>query len=302
MSVRRGTRLGKLLLALYPEPWRARYGEEMAALLEDDPPGARGLASMMFGAAAAHVRPRRPLREGIAPVEAMRLLVGGLFACWMLVSLAGVGFAQETEGLSPVESAHPLLEVARGAIFAGAALGAVSLVVGGLPLVFQAFTAAFGRRDRRLASLLAAPVVAVILLAVFTAVLMALAPSRHGGFPASYVLEILLPFTLAGLGCALVCALAPKAAMRRAGPSASLLRGACRAGQALTVAIWLVAAGLAIYVPKLWTVSTAAGAEASGPFGASTRATLCLSLAAALLAGGSALIAAHRARVALASA
>jgi hypothetical protein len=29
------------LLALYPEPWRTRYGGEMDALLEDDPPRAR---------------------------------------------------------------------------------------------------------------------------------------------------------------------------------------------------------------------------------------------------------------------
>jgi hypothetical protein len=299
---RRGTSLGKLLLALYPEPWRARYGDEMAALLEDDPPSVGGLATMIIGAAGAHLRPQRPWRQDLAPATAMRLSVGGLFACWILVSLAGIGFAKETEGLSPVESVHPLLEIAHDAIFAGAAIGAASLVLGGLPLVFQALAAALGRRDRRLAWLLAAPAVAVALFAAFTALLMTIAPSRNAGFPASYVLEILLPFTLAGHVCALLCALAPKAAMRRARPSVPLLRVASRAGQALTLAICLVAAGLLVYVPKLWTVSTAIGAEASGPFGASTRATLSLSLAAALPACGFALVSARRARMALAGA
>jgi hypothetical protein len=300
MSRRGRTWLGTLMLALYPEPWRARYGDEVAALLDDDPPGAGGLASMIFGAADAHLRPQRSWRDGLAPAAAMRLSVGGLFVCWVLVSVAGVGFVQQTEGLSPVESAHPILEVAHGAIFAGALIGAASLLVGGLPLIFQAIAAALSRRDRRLAWLLAAPTLAVGLFAAFAALLMALAPQRQTGFPASYVLEILLPVTLAGLACALVCALAPKAAMRRAQPGVPLLRLACRAGQALTIAVCLVCAGLAVYVPKLWTVSTAIGAEASGPFGASTRATLSLSLAAALLACGLALVAARRARMALA--
>jgi hypothetical protein len=298
MSRRSRTWLGKSMLALYPEPWRARYGVEMAALLEDDPPSARGLASIVFGAAGAHMRPLRSWREDLAPATAMRLSVGGLFACWILVSLAGVDFTQQTEGLSPVESAHPLLEAARGAIVAGAMLGSASLLAGGLPLIFQALAAALRRRDRRLASLLAAPVVAIGLFAAFAALMMALAPRHETGFPPSYVLEIMAPLTLAALACALICALAPKAAMRRARPSVRLLRLAGLAGQALTLAICLICAGLAIYVPKLWTVSTAIGAEASGPFGASTRATLSLSLLAALLACGPALVSARRARTA----
>ena len=300
MSPRIGTRLGKLLLALYPEPWRVRYGEEVAALLEDDPPSAGGLALMILAAGDAHVRPQRSWRETVTPATAMRLSAGSLFACWILVSVAGVGFAQQTEGLSPVESAHPLLEAARGAIVAGAMLGSASLLLGGLPLVFQALAAALRRRDRRLALLLAAPVAGIGLFVAFAALLVALAPRRETGFPPSYVLEILVPLTLAALACALVCALAPKAAMRRAQPSVRLLRLAGRAGQALTLAICLVAAGLLVYVPKLWTVSTAVGAEASGPFGASTRATLGLSLGGALLAGGAALVSAGRARAAVA--
>jgi uncharacterized membrane protein YkgB len=93
-----------------------------------------------------------------------------------------------------------------------------------------------------------------------------------------------------------VCALAPKGAMRVAQPTASALRRAAWAGQALTVAMCLVTGGLLLYVPKLWTVSTAIGAEQSGPFGASVRVTLCLNLAAALVACGLALLAAGRAR------
>lgn len=299
MSVRTNTlasRTGKLLLALYPEPWRERYGEEMSALLEDDPPGARGLASLIGGAAHAHARPQRSWRAELAPAAAMRLSVGALFACWMLMTLAGICFVKETEGLSPVEDAQKLLEASHVAIGAGATLGAVAIAIGGLPLLWQALVAAVRRRDRTLALVLASPALAVALFAAFSAFLLFLSPSRAGGFPAAFVAAIVVPWTLAGGLCALVCALAPKAAMRRVQPAVGSLRLASWAGQALTGAMCVICAGLLLYVPELWSVSTAIGAEASGPFGASTRATLCFAPAAALLACAGALIAARRAR------
>lgn len=287
--------LGGLLLALYPEAWRERYGAEVSALMEDDPPGTRGLASLLLGAADAHVRPQRSWRERVPPSTSMRLSVGALFACWMLVALAGSAFAKETEGLSPVEHEHGLLIAARDMITIGAFAGAAAIALGGLPLVWQALGAAVRRRDRRLAGLLAAPALAAGLLLALAELLLLVAPSRHGRFPPSFVLGVLVPLTLAVLACAAVGALAPKAVMRRAQPPARLLRLAAWAGQALTGAILLVTVGLLLYVPALWSVPQA-GAAPSGPFGASTRLTLCVALAGAVLASGPALIASPRAR------
>lgn len=289
--------MGVLLLQLYPEPWRARYGKEMAALLEDDPPRLRGLASMMAGAADSHLRPQRGLHEGVPTSTSMRLSVGALFACWMLVSVAGSCFAKETEGLSPVEHAHPLLIAAREMITIGAFLGVAAVALGGLPLLWHALSAAVLRRDRRLASLIALPAAAGALLIALAALLLFVAPSRHGGFPAPFVLEILAPLTLGTLACALVGAVAPKAVMRRAQPPEATLRLACWAGQALALAVLLVTVGLLLYVAVLWRV-TAAGAAPTGPFGASTRVMLCMSVAAAVLACWPALLAARRARLA----
>src|SRR5262249_22060158 len=45
------------LLALYPRRWRARYGEEFQALLEDTPLSPRTVLDCLRGALAAHVRP-----------------------------------------------------------------------------------------------------------------------------------------------------------------------------------------------------------------------------------------------------
>jgi DnaJ homolog subfamily C member 28 len=45
------------LLALYPRRWRARYGEEFLALLEDTPLSPRMVLDCLRGALDAHVRP-----------------------------------------------------------------------------------------------------------------------------------------------------------------------------------------------------------------------------------------------------
>jgi hypothetical protein len=286
-------RLGGALMVLYPEPWRDRYGEEMRALLEDDPPTARGLASLLAGAARAHLHPQRCWRADVAPATAMRLSVGALFACWMVVSVAGSAFAKLTEHMDATAHAHPLLAVARAMILWGAAIGAAAVALGGLPLVWQALRQTVRRRDRRLALVLASPALAGCLLFALAAVLATVAPSRHGGFPASFVLGLLVPVALGACACALVGALAPKAVMRRSQPPVAMLRLAALAGQGLAVAIVLVAAGLAIYVPVLWSTAVA-GTDASGPLGLSTRATLIFALAAAVAAVGPALIAAAR--------
>lgn len=294
MSAR--TRIGAGLVALYPEPWRERYGEEMRALLEDDPPGARGLLSLLWGALRAHVRPQRCWRQRVESAAAMRLSVGALFACWMLVSVAGSAFAKLTEHMDYVERARPLLHVGRGLVVAGATLGALAVAAGGLPLVWHALREAARRRDRRLAVLLATPAIAGGMLLASSGLLVGIAPSRHNGFGAGFVLALPLPLTLGVLACALTGALAPKAVMRRSRPPASLLRVASWAGQVLALAIGLVAAGLALYVAKMWSAD--AGMGASGPLGLSTRLTLVPALAGALICLGPAAVAARRARTA----
>jgi hypothetical protein len=296
-----GTRAARLLLALYPEPWRERYEPEMRALTEDDPPGPRGLATLVLGAARAHLRPVGSWREQARPETLMRTSVGALFACWILISYAGVGFAKVAEDLVPLEQPHALLLLARAAIVAGAALGSCAVAVGGLPLVWQAARRALRSRDRALGALILSPLAALVVLDLTALVLFGIEPARREGFPAGVVLVTLAPMTLALAACMAVFAIAPKAVMRRSRPPAVLLRRACWAGQVLTVAILLVAGGLALYVPTLFVVMPAAAAEATGPFGAGTGATLCLSLAAAILATGLALLAAGRARRAVRS-
>lgn len=48
------------LLDLYPEAWRARYGAEFLALLEDRPPSLRDRVDIVRGALDAHTSPQLP--------------------------------------------------------------------------------------------------------------------------------------------------------------------------------------------------------------------------------------------------
>ncbi|MGH2832041.1 MAG: hypothetical protein ACRDK2_04635 [Solirubrobacteraceae bacterium] len=269
------TRSGRVLLGLYPEPWRARYGQEILELLEDDPPAALGLASLVLGAARAHIRPQRGWQEAAGRETLMRLAVGAMFACWIAISVAGIGFQKETED-SPYGWAaahHPLLGIAHGVIIAGAGLGALSIAVGGLPLLWEALRAARARREPRLLLLICAPALALLALIAVTGVLLLVAPRRNG-FPASFVLSILVPWVLAIWAFAAVCALVPRAVLARIEPTPQALRRACLAGLALAGAMYLVAGGLITYAISLTVSSPLLAVSPTGPLGTSTAAMI----------------------------
>ncbi len=298
------TRIAGLLLGLYPQPWRERYRSEVTALIEDDPPRAGGLASLLLGAADAHLRPTRALRGQVSPVTRMRLSLTGLFCCWILLCLSGIGFQKDTEEASfaAAGARHPLLGIAHGAVLAGALLGAGAIAVGGLPLVWHALRQLRLRRDRRLALALLAPGFAVLAFGALTWLLVTIAPARAGHeFPASFMLLFQAPWRLAGWACAAVCALAPRTVLARIEPAPGALRRASFAGGLLVVAMAVVASALMLYAIALPLQAGALAAESTAPFGASTGSMLAVGAASACAASLLALVAARRALMAATS-
>ena len=88
-----------LLLALYPAPWRRRYGEEFRAVLESRPLGPFDVADVLLGAVDARLAPR--LAEGVAEHggHLAMLRIGGLgaiigAALWF-IGLAGGSNAED---------------------------------------------------------------------------------------------------------------------------------------------------------------------------------------------------------------
>ena len=54
-------RMRRILARLYPSKWRARYGEEFDALLEDESPSVRSAMNVLLGAGRAHLAYLGPL-------------------------------------------------------------------------------------------------------------------------------------------------------------------------------------------------------------------------------------------------
>lgn len=137
------------LLRLYPKAWRQRYGEEMAALLEDRRPNLWTCLDLLRGALDAHLTYHA--NGGTMPVEArLKADVVRRFVAFMLF---GLGFLLLVRLNDPVATfAGPasrfpgmvlLLDLLR---FSGV-VAAFGVALGGLPLAWVAVRrAAVGRR------------------------------------------------------------------------------------------------------------------------------------------------------------
>jgi hypothetical protein len=95
-----------LLLRLYPAPWRTRYGDEFAAVLEERPLGPFDVADVVLGAVDAHLH-LRGLGAASQPAKGfgMSLRIGGYAAIvggvlWLLV-LTGNAINNGGESFSP---------------------------------------------------------------------------------------------------------------------------------------------------------------------------------------------------------
>jgi hypothetical protein len=78
------------LLGLYPAAWRARYGDELAALLEDRPPSIADRLDIVRGAADAWIHPENHGREmpRAHRLPGLAALIAGLIWCSFAVGLA----------------------------------------------------------------------------------------------------------------------------------------------------------------------------------------------------------------------
>jgi hypothetical protein len=78
------------LLALYPARWRARYGDEFLALLEDRPPSLGDRLDIVRGALDARLRPQLPAPERVPDRAARAAFAGfGLFYVALALALSG---------------------------------------------------------------------------------------------------------------------------------------------------------------------------------------------------------------------
>ncbi len=278
----------RILIWLYPLGWRRRYGEEMAALLQDTGVGARTAIDLLLGAARAHVRPRSSWSALVSPLERMRETIGVVALCWGGLCLAGAGFAKATEDppFSAAATAHPLLGALRAMAGGLAVASAVVVAAAGLPLLAWVAHAAWRERRRDLARWLLLPPAALVALAVFTAAL-AIAGGGH--------VVVVALWMVVALSTATICAWAPRAVLRRVKAPAGLLRLGARAGVAVAVLMGAITLTLIAYAVALAITSPEAAALSNGPGGVTTTGE-AIAVQAAVAAVATALAAVSAAR------
>jgi hypothetical protein len=206
--------IAKLLLALYPQSWRERYGTELAALLEQTGCGPRMAIDVIGAAAKAHLQ---PVAEP-APADRARLTVSGVLACFMCFGFVAAAFAKTIEepSFATAGRTHSVLGAAHVAIVVAGVVATGGLILAALPLARRAVLEALLRPDHTLRTAVLGPGVA---LASWALTLGALAvwEGRHPGDFGAVGVVLLLVSAMVGLGAAFACWLLPRAIMRRLG-------------------------------------------------------------------------------------
>ncbi len=142
---------GGTLTALYPRAWRARYGEELGALLEETQLGFRDRIDLVRGAIDAHLHPFEP--SLVLAIGAVAALLAAVVGLWLKlgdsdgaigrlgVVLAVPGYAMWLTALvaaamhaayGPLTAAAATVAMGGTAILGVALVGRSRLLLGGL--------------------------------------------------------------------------------------------------------------------------------------------------------------------------
>jgi hypothetical protein len=234
------------VLALYPPAWRARYGEEVRALLDESGAGPRAIASLAWRAMPAWIWPPAHLYDRPARMRAS--LAAVLMAWSMLVGL-GLVFAQLTQFQGYRPPGHPLVAGSYAVFDAALALSVLAAAGGGLPLWLLMLRRARREHRPRDTGYLLLPVAAPVVYWIILAVTVRLVRHADGVSPWWF-----LAFTVLGFAAAATAAAGPGLALRRLRPSGPAVRLAAAAAGVAVVAIDLAAAasGVAAIGLHLW--------------------------------------------------
>ena len=239
--------LARAAIAVYPPAWRARYGDEGRALIEDGTADMRGAArlrdagSLAWHGVLAWLRPAGHLHDRPAR---MRASLGTVLVAWTVLAGLGMIFVQLTQAQQTLQDAtnadHPAIQWAYLVFDVAAAVSVLAVIAGGLPLWYRMMRTAHREHRRREVTYLLLPIaVPAAFVTVATAVVLLV---RHPGAPVypgvNSVVELangnvgVRWFTaLVALGFAAVAtaAAAPVLALRRLRPEGPTMRRAVRA-------------------------------------------------------------------------
>ena len=233
-------------LALYPPSWRARYGDEVLALVEDSGGGPAAVASLVWRALPAWFWPQRHLHDRPARMRAS--LATALISSSMLAGL-GLVFAQLTQLQGITVPGHLQVRWAYAVFDVTLAISALVAGLGGLPLWLLMLRQAWREQRTRVTVYLLLPVIAPV---TYLAGLIATTRLAGGaqGISAGWFGVV----TLAGFAAAATAAAGPGLALRRLQPRGPALRLAAAAAgaSAAVMAVAAVAIVVAVVSLNLW--------------------------------------------------
>jgi hypothetical protein len=268
----RATRFDRLL-GWYPDSWRERYGDELAALLEETygerPIPLRQRASLLKGALVEHVHASgfSANAEPEARVRAGALLV---LCSWAVFMVVGSAFAKYLEhwDLATPAGARWLPADAVDAVTWAAALAVALIALGALlvavPVARSVRTEGWGDFGRAMG--VAAVLVAIALAATGAVVLLASTQVHHsspsrGGFGALGVWSLTLLAALAA------CVRAAIAAAGRVKLRGALLRAEASCALGVFLCMVMVLAGTATWWAAIALHAPSFLGTSLGPFG-----------------------------------
>jgi hypothetical protein len=249
------TPLARVALALYPPAWRARYSDEVRALLDESGGGPRAVASVAWRAVPAWLWPPRHLFD--RPARMRSSLATALVAAAMLTGL-GLVFAQLTQAQGYRPAGHPIVGWSYTVFDAALAVAALTAAAGGLPLWLLMLRRALRERRRRDLAYLLLPAIASAAYLAILRVVVRLVGGPNGVSPWWFLAVTLLGFVTAAVATA-----GPGLALRRMQPQGPALRlAAVAAGlAAATLVVAAVASAVASAGLVLWAPDFAAYRE-----------------------------------------
>jgi hypothetical protein len=235
--------LARAALALYPPSWRARYGAEVLALLDDSGGGPAAAASLAWHALPAWFYPPRHLHDRPAR---MRASLAPALMSWSILAGLGLVFAQLTQlqGLAP--AALPHIRWAYAVFDITLATSALIAGLGGLPLWLLMLRRAWREQRTRDTVYLLLPVVAPVTYLIGLIVTTRVAGGVSGLSPGWFGV-----ITLAGFAAAATAAAGPGLALRRLQPRGPALRLAATAAGVSAWVMTVAAVAIVITVTSL---------------------------------------------------
>jgi len=232
--------LARAALALYPPAWRARYSDEVSALLDDSGAGLAAVASVAWRALPAWICPPRHLHDRPAR---MRASLATALLAWSMLAGLGLVFAQLTQLQGLMAPGYAGIRWAYAVFDGSLALSALVAGLGGLPLWLLMLRRARREQRARDTLYLLLPVLAPVAYLAGLVATAGLVGGPNGVSPSWF-----LAVTLAGFAAAAIAAAGPGLALRRLQPRGPALHLAAVAAAAAGAIMALAAAAMAVAV------------------------------------------------------